>query len=258
MCGWLCVRTLIFQNVCLFISTPAYANQNLSLLRWIFTIEVSERGSASLLFSTTAWDKRDVRQSPMASFVCVLWDHRIIESQNGLGWKGPQWSSSFNPLLCAGSPTTSPGCPEPHPAWPWMPPEITVVCPGASGPWELCLAPSFLGSEENRSVSIALCFPLDWSSSVWHASHPSNPLPSTHLLRAHSVTSLRLNSRSAHCQLLARCQASLSLQHNYMLLRASTVSVTGDGKPWFCTIDASINVGRAVISPPIGMSQFSS
>jgi len=22
---------------------------------------------------------------------------RIIESQNGLGWKGPQWSSSFNP-----------------------------------------------------------------------------------------------------------------------------------------------------------------
>jgi len=26
------------------------------------------------------------------------------------------------PLLCAGSPTTRPGCPEPHPAWPWMPP----------------------------------------------------------------------------------------------------------------------------------------
>jgi len=23
--------------------------------------------------------------------------HRIIESWNGLGWKGPQWSSSFNP-----------------------------------------------------------------------------------------------------------------------------------------------------------------
>jgi len=22
-------------------------------------------------------------------------------------------------LLCAGSPTTRPGCPEPHPAWPW-------------------------------------------------------------------------------------------------------------------------------------------
>ena len=26
------------------------------------------------------------------------------------------------PLLCAGSPTTRPGCPVPHPAWPWMPP----------------------------------------------------------------------------------------------------------------------------------------
>ena len=23
--------------------------------------------------------------------------HRVIESLNGLGWKGPQWSSSFNP-----------------------------------------------------------------------------------------------------------------------------------------------------------------
>jgi len=25
------------------------------------------------------------------------------------------------PLLCAGSPTITPGCPEPHPAWPWVP-----------------------------------------------------------------------------------------------------------------------------------------
>ena len=30
------------------------------------------------------------------------------------------WVST--PLLCAGSPTTRPGCPEPHLAWPWMPP----------------------------------------------------------------------------------------------------------------------------------------
>jgi len=31
--------------------------------------------------------------------VCVFvkLDHRITESQNGLGWKGPQWSLSFNP-----------------------------------------------------------------------------------------------------------------------------------------------------------------
>jgi len=54
--------------------------------------------------------------------------HRIItESQNGLGWKGPQGSRSSNPpLLHAGPPTstcnTSPGCPGPHPTWPWTPP----------------------------------------------------------------------------------------------------------------------------------------
>ena len=29
------------------------------------------------------------------------------------------------PLLCAESPTSRPGCPEPHPAWPWMPPWAT-------------------------------------------------------------------------------------------------------------------------------------
>jgi len=60
-------------------------------------------------------------------------DHRII-SQNGLGWKGPQWPSSSNPLLCAGSPTTRPGCPEPHPAWPWMPPGMGHPQP----PWATC------------------------------------------------------------------------------------------------------------------------
>jgi len=35
------------------------------------------------------------------------------------------------PLLCAGSPTTRPGCPEPHPDWPWMPPGIGLPQP----PW---------------------------------------------------------------------------------------------------------------------------
>ena len=30
------------------------------------------------------------------------------------------------PLLCAGSPTTTPGCPEPHPAWPSMPPGMGI------------------------------------------------------------------------------------------------------------------------------------
>ena len=38
------------------------------------------------------------------------------------------------PLLCAGSPTSSPGCPEPHPAWPWMPPGMEHPQP----PWTTC------------------------------------------------------------------------------------------------------------------------
>jgi len=58
----------------------------------------------------------------------------VIESQNGLGWKGPQSSLSSNPLLCAGSPTTSPGCSEPHPAWPWMPAGMGHPQP----PWATC------------------------------------------------------------------------------------------------------------------------
>ena len=41
---------------------------------------------------------------------------------------------SSNPLLCAGSPTSSPGCPEPHPAWPWMPAGMGHPQP----PWATC------------------------------------------------------------------------------------------------------------------------
>ena len=38
------------------------------------------------------------------------------------------------PLLCAGLPATIPGCPEPHPAWPWMPPGMGHPQP----PWATC------------------------------------------------------------------------------------------------------------------------
>jgi len=40
-----------------------------------------------------------------------LKNHRIIE------WPGLDHPVSTS-LLCAGSPTTTPDCPEPHPAWP--------------------------------------------------------------------------------------------------------------------------------------------
>lgn len=40
----------------------------------------------------------------------------------GLKGTGPQWSPDFNPsLLRAKSPATRPDCPDPHPAWLWMP-----------------------------------------------------------------------------------------------------------------------------------------
>jgi len=48
----------------------------------------------------------------------LLRSHRIIEWP---GLKRPTMLISSNPLLCAGSPTSTPGCPEPHPAWPGMP-----------------------------------------------------------------------------------------------------------------------------------------
>ena len=44
--------------------------------------------------------------------------HRSV-SQNGLGWEGPYRSSHSNPLPWAGTSSTSPGCSELHPTWPW-------------------------------------------------------------------------------------------------------------------------------------------
>jgi len=41
----------------------------------------------------------------------------FIESQNGLGWKGPLRSPSPNPLIQVGTPPSRPGCAKPHPAW---------------------------------------------------------------------------------------------------------------------------------------------
>lgn len=68
MRGCLYVRTLIFQNDCLFISTPSHANQSFSFLHQIFLTEVAGRGSASLLL--TARNKRGGRQSSVAA-VCA-------------------------------------------------------------------------------------------------------------------------------------------------------------------------------------------
>jgi len=42
-------------------------------------------------------------------------NHRIIEWP---GLKRTIMITEFQPLLCAGLPTATPGCSEPHPAWP--------------------------------------------------------------------------------------------------------------------------------------------
>jgi len=52
-------------------------------------------------------------------FYCV----QLIELQNRrMAWVEKSHNDHLvsTPLLCAGSPTTRPDCPEPHPAWLWM------------------------------------------------------------------------------------------------------------------------------------------
>jgi len=44
----------------------------------------------------------------------------FTESWNGLGWKGPLKAIQSNPLQWAGTSSTTSGCSEPHPTWPWM------------------------------------------------------------------------------------------------------------------------------------------
>ena len=66
--------------------------------------------SASITFQ---WRRqKNVQNGCCASPMLI---HRITAWP---GLKRPTVRISTNPLLCAGSPTSSPGCPEPHPAWP--------------------------------------------------------------------------------------------------------------------------------------------
>jgi len=58
------------------------------------------------------------------------------------------------PLPCAGAPTTRPGCPEPHPAWPWMPPGMAPPQP----PWATCSSASQNMMRAYRVVSLLVFF----------------------------------------------------------------------------------------------------
>lgn len=50
--------------------------------------------------------------------------NHIMESQSGLGWKGPQSSPSPNPVPWVGLPPSSSAYPGPRPTWPWTPPGV--------------------------------------------------------------------------------------------------------------------------------------
>jgi len=65
---------------------------------------------------------------------------RIVGSQNGLGRKRPESSSSSNPLPWAGTPSTSPGCSQPRSA---LTKEQTLhQTPGASALWSRSVVPA--------------------------------------------------------------------------------------------------------------------
>ena len=59
-------------------------------------------------------------------------NHRITESQNGRGWKGPLWITQSNPPAEVGSPTA--GCIGPCPGGSWISPEKETPQP----PWAAC------------------------------------------------------------------------------------------------------------------------
>ena len=79
----------------------------------------------------------------------------IVESQNGLCWKGPQSPPSPNPCFGHGHPPPSSGCLGPHPAWPWAP-------PGMEG----CYAFMFLGTVTGNTYYKHICIVLElvWCS----------------------------------------------------------------------------------------------
>ena len=76
----------------------------------------------------------------------------ITESQNGQGWKVPQGSWISNPQPHAGPPTSPfnarPGCPGPHPIWPW-------ILPGMGHPqplWAACSSTSPLSLSRTQEL----------------------------------------------------------------------------------------------------------
>ena len=108
-------------------------------------------------WTTDIWDKTFSQYHRMAWVEKHHNDHRVS-----------------TPLLCAGSPVTRPGCPEPYPDWPWMPPGMGHPQP----PWAtcssvitLCVKNFLLISNLNLSYLSLKPFPLVLSLSDHVKSH---------------------------------------------------------------------------------------
>ena len=95
----------------------------------------------------------------------------FIESQTGLGGKGPQSPSSPNPLPRAGTPSTSPGCPKPHPTWP-------STLPGSQGQPQLLWATCARASAPSQGrISASHLISISPPAASGHSPWPVTPCP---------------------------------------------------------------------------------
>ena len=110
-----------------------------ALLQVGLKISTSACISALCLLARSSHPRRDSTASVLCPTDGKIENH-IIESYHRMAWVEKDHSDHVvsTPLLCAGSPTTRPGCPEPHPAWPWMPPGMGHPHP----PWATCSSAS--------------------------------------------------------------------------------------------------------------------
>lgn len=102
------------------------------------------------------WDGHTLCKS--INCLCFKTVNKVEESLNHrMAWVEKDHNDELFsiPLLCAGSPTTRPGCPEPHPAWPWMPPGMGHPQPLRATCCWVTVWKLFLGEEKKRHVSSA-------------------------------------------------------------------------------------------------------
>jgi len=132
------------------------------------------------------------------NFICYAHKSRIIETQNhNMAWVEKDHNDHLvsTPLLCAGSPITRPGCPEPHPAWSWMPPGMGHPQP----PWVTCSSaspPSAWKTFSNLNLPCLSLRPLPPCPITIHPRKQPFPflfIHSLHVLECHNEVSLELS-----------------------------------------------------------------